>query len=164
MSEFRQKNIKFRLAKDDVYIIIGETNPNNYLRSKCMEATMHQEIKKNEPPKKDNNNIKGVNITDLIKYTPNLGEYIKANILTKCGRPRGYEGKYKFFTYDGWIKGNRQYGRINLYHKRFCKVNQMEVVCITSYFLGIEPTGIGVHSPHNQTNKPDMLIDYPTNG
>ena len=164
MSEFRQKNIKFRLAKDDVYIIIGETTLNNYLRSKCMEATMHQEIKKNEPPKEDNNNTKGVNITDLIKYTPDLGEYIKANILTKCGRPRGYEGKYKFFTYDGWIKGNRQYGRINLYHKRFCKVSQMEVVCITSYFLGIEPTGIGIHSPSNQTNKPDMLIDYPTNG
>ena len=83
MSEFRQKNIKFRLAKDDVYIIMRETNPDNYLRSNCMEATMHQEIKKNEPPKKDNNNIKGVNITDLIKYTPDLGEYIKANILTK---------------------------------------------------------------------------------
>ncbi len=130
-----------------------------------MEATMHQELNNNtKDAPKSNNNIKGVNITDLIKYTPNLGEYIKANILTKCGRPRGYEGKYKFFTYDGWIKGNRQYGRINLYHKRFCKINQMEVVCITSYFLGIEPTGIGIHSPDNSTNKPDMLIDYPTTG
>ena len=142
-----------------------ETNPDNYLRSNCMETTMHQELDNNtKDAPKPNNNTKGVNITDLIKYTPNLGEYIKASILTKCERPRGYEGKYKFITYNGWIKGNTQFGRINFYHKRFCKVNQMDVVCITSYFLAIKPTGIGIHSPHNQTNKPDMLIDFPTNG
>ena len=142
-----------------------ETNPDNYLRSNCMEATMHQELENNtKDTPKSNNNTKGVNITDLIKYTPNLGEYIKASILTKCERPRGYEGRYKFITYDGWIKGNTQFGRINFYHKRFCKINQMDVVCITSYFLAIKPTGIGIHSPHNQTNKPDMLIDFPTNG
>lgn len=142
-----------------------ETNPDNYLRSNCMETTMHQELDNNtKDAPKSNNNTKGVNITDLIKYTPNLGEYIKASILTKCERPRGYEGKYKFITYNGWIKGNTQFGRINFYHKRFCKINQMDVVCITSYFLAIKPTGIGIHSPHNQTNKPDMLIDFPTNG
>ena len=130
-----------------------------------METTMHQELDNNtKDTPKSNNNTKGVNITDLIKYTPNLGEYIKASILTKCERPRGYEGKYKFITYNGWIKGNTQFGRINFYHKRFCKVNQMDVVCTTSYFLAIKPTGIGIHSPHNQTNKPDMLIDFPTNG
>ena len=126
---------------------------------------MHQELDNNtKDAPKSNNNTKGVNITDLIKYTPNLGEYIKASILTKCERPRGYEGKYKFITYNGWIKGNTQFGRINFYHKRFCKVNQMDVVCITSYFLAIKPTGISIHSQHNQTNNPDMLNDYPTNG
>ena len=130
-----------------------------------METTMHQELDNNtKDAPKSNNNTKGVNITDLIKYTPSLGEYIKASILTKCERPRGYEGRYKFITYNGWIKGNTQFGRINFYHKRFCKINQMDVVCITSYFLAIKPTGIGIHSPHNQTNKPDMLIDYPING
>jgi hypothetical protein len=57
-----------------------------------MEATMHQPIKKSAP---DNNNTNG-GIADLIKYTPSLEQYIVANILTKCGRPEGYEGKYKF--------------------------------------------------------------------
>ena len=122
---------------------------------------MHQPMNKQSAP--DNNNTKG-GIEDLIKYTPSLEQYVVANILTKCGRPADYEGKYKFILYKGWVKGNYQYGRVNLYHKRFCKVNQMDVVCITSYFLAIKPTGIGIHSPHNQTNKPDMLIDFPTNG
>ena len=140
------------------------TNPSKHIRRQCMETIMHQDIKKNEAPKITNNNTKGINITDLIKYTPNLDEYIKANILTKCGRPEGYEGKYKFFIYDGWIKGNRQYARINLYHKRFCKKTQTKVVCITSYFLGIEPTGIGIHLPDNRGNKPNIHIDYPTKG
>ena len=50
-----------------------------------METTMHQELDNNtKDAPKSNNNTKGVNITDLIKYTPNLGEYIKASILTKC--------------------------------------------------------------------------------
>ena len=48
-----------------------------------METTMHQELDNNtKDAPKSNNNTKGVNITDLIKYTPNLGEYIKASILT----------------------------------------------------------------------------------
>jgi hypothetical protein len=50
-----------------------------------METTMHQELDNNtKDATESNNNTKGVNITDLIKYTPNLEEYIKASILTKC--------------------------------------------------------------------------------
>lgn len=126
---------------------------------------MHQELDNNikEAPEA-NNNTKSVNITDLIKYTPNLGEYIKASILTKCERPRGYEGKYKFFTYDGWIKGNTQFARINLYHKRFCKVNQTKVVCITSYFIRVGIREIGIHLPNNTGKTPDIIIDFPTKG
>ena len=129
-----------------------------------METIMHQDIKKNEAPKSTNINTKGINITDLIQYTPNLDEYIKANILTKCGRPEGYEGKYKFFIYDGWIKGNRQYARINLYHKRFCKKNQTKVVTITSYFLRVGIREIEIHLPNNKGKTPDITIDFPTKG
>ena len=61
-----------------------------------MEATMHQPMNKQSAP--DNNNTKG-GIEDLIKYTPSLEQYVVANILTKCGRPADYEGKYKFILY-----------------------------------------------------------------
>ena len=96
---------------------------------------MHQEIKKNEPPKEDNNNTKGVNITDLIKYTPDLGEYIKANILTKCGRPRGYEGKYKFAgTADAIINSNENKLKI-LDFKQSNKPKRREYSVINEYGL-----------------------------
>ena len=65
------------------------------------------------------NNKTNASITHLIKYTPNLGQYVVANILTKFGRPYGYDGKHKFILYKGWIKGIRQFGRVNFYHKRF---------------------------------------------
>ena len=142
-----------------------ETNPDNYLRSNCMEATMHQELDNNtKDAPKSNNNTKGVNITDLIKYTPNLGEYIKANILTKCGRPQDYDGKYKFILYKGWVKGDRQYGRVNFYHKRFCKINQTKVVTITSYFIVVSIREIAIHLPDNKGKTPDIIIDFPTKG
>tara|TARA_R110002020_G_scaffold81378_1_gene202201 strand:- start:977 stop:1354 length:378 start_codon:yes stop_codon:yes gene_type:complete len=125
-----------------------------------MEATMHQPIKKNAP---DNNNTNG-GIADLIKYTPSLEQYIVANILTKCGKAEGYEGKYRFSLYKGWINGNQQYGRVCFYHKRFCKKNQTKVVCITSYFLRIGIREIGIHLPNNKGKTPDITIDFPTKG
>ena len=103
-------------------------------------------------------------ITDLIKYTPNLGQYVVANILTKFGRPYGYDGKHKFILYKGWIKGNRQFGRVNFYHKRFCKKNQTEVVTITSYFIAVGIREIEIHLPNNNGKTPDLYIDYPTKG
>ena len=70
-------------------------------------------------------------ITELMNNTPNLERYIVANILTKCGRPDNYDGKYKFIVYKDWIAGNRQNCRINFYHKRFCKRSDMLVMAIT---------------------------------
>jgi len=126
-----------------------------------MEATMHQPMNKQSAP--DNNNTKG-GIEDLIKYTPSLEQYVVANILTKCGRPADYEGKYKFILYKGWVKGNYQYGRVNLYHKRFCKVNQTKVVGITSYFIRVGIREIGIHLPNNSGKRADIIIDFPTKG
>ncbi len=103
-------------------------------------------------------------ITELIKNTPSLERYVIANILTKFGKPRGYEGKYKFIVYKGWIKGNTQYGRVNLYHKRFCKKNQTDVVTITSYFIHIGIRDIGICTPENKSVTPDLFIDFPTKG
>ena len=126
-----------------------------------MEATMHQPMNKQSAP--DNNNTKG-GIEDLIKYTPSLEQYVVANILTKCGRPTDYEGKYKFILYKGWVKGDYQYGRVNFYHKRFCKKNQTKVVTITSYFLRVGIREIEIHLPNNSGKTPDIIIDYPTKG
>ena len=122
---------------------------------------MHQPMNKQSAP--DNNNTKG-GIEDLIKYTPSLEQYVVANILTKCGRPEDYEGKYKFILYKGWVKGNYQYGRVNLYHKRFCKVNQTKVVGITSYFIRVGIREIGIHLPNNSGKRADIIIDFPTKG
>jgi len=124
---------------------------------------MQAMLNKEDATPKTNNNTKA-SITDLIKYTPNLGQYVVANILTKFGRPYGYDGKHKFILYKGWIKGNRQFGRVNFYHKRFCKVNQMEVVTITSYFIAVGIREIEIHLPDNSGKTPDLYIDYPTKG
>ena len=124
---------------------------------------MQAMLNKEDATPKTNNNT-NASITDLIKYTPNLGQYVVANILTKFGRPYGYDGKHKFILYKGWIKGNRQFGRVNFYHKRFCKVNQMEVVTITSYFIAVGIREIEIHLPDNNGKTPDLYIDYPTKG
>ena len=124
---------------------------------------MQAMLNKEDATPKTNNNTKA-SITDLIKYTPNLGQYVVANILTKFGRPYGYDGKHKFILYKGWIKGNRQFGRVNFYHKRVCKKNQTEVVTITSYFIAVGIREIEIHLPDNNGKTPDLYIDYPTKG
>ena len=124
---------------------------------------MQAMLNKEDATLKTNNNT-NASITDLIKYTPNLGQYVVANILTKFGRPYGYDGKHKFILYKGWIKGNRQFGRVNFYHKRFCKKNQTEVVTITSYFIAVGIREIEIHQPNNNGKTPDLYIDYPTKG
>ena len=124
---------------------------------------MQAMLNKEDATLKTNNNT-NASITDLIKYTPNLGQYVVANILTKFGRPYGYDGKHKFILYKGWIKCNRQFGRVNFYHKRFCKKNQTEVVTITSYFIAVGIREIEIHLPDNNGKTPDLYIDYPTKG
>jgi len=124
---------------------------------------MQAMLDKEDATLKTNNNT-NASITDLIKYTPKLGRYVVANILTKYGKPHGYEGKYKFILYKGWIKNNEQIGRVNFYHKRFCKKSQTEVVTITSYFIQVGIREIGIHLPNNSGKTPDIYIDFPTKG
>lgn len=101
-------------------------------------------------------------ITELMNNTPNLERYIVANILTKCGRPDNYDGKYKFIVYKDWIAGNRQNCRINFYHKRFCKRSDMLVMAITSYFVKVGIRDISISYPEKST--PDLFIVFPTKG
>lgn len=103
-------------------------------------------------------------IADLIKYTPNLESYILANIITKCGKPEGYEGQYKFVLYSGWDTGNIQRARVNIYHRVYNKKKELYTKVITSYFLTITPNSIAIYFPKHSKNTPDIYIDYPTNG
>ena len=137
-----------------------ETIVPNTIKENLMETTMHQPMKKESAL---NNNTKGT-IAELIKYTPELEQYLTANILTKCGKPEGYEGKRKFTLYKGWDTSNCQRGRVCFYHKRYDKQKDIDTMAITSYFFTIKSTGIGIHLPKSKGNIPDITIDYPTNG
>ena len=121
---------------------------------KNMETTM-KSMSSTEKPKIPS-------VTELINNTPSLEKYIIASILTKCGRPDEYEGKYKFITYKGWIGNNRQFGRVNFYHRKFCKQKDVTIMAITSYFIKIGIRDISISYP--ETSKPDLFIVFPTEG
>jgi|TARA_R110000822_G_scaffold151540_1_gene290681 hypothetical protein len=127
-----------------------------------METTMHQ----NTPtePTKIRKKRTDTPIADLIKYTPDLESYIIDSIITKCGKPAGYEGKYKFSLYEGWDVGNCQRGRVNFYHKVYYKKKDIDTMVITSYFFTIKTDSIGIHTPESKGIIPCTVIDYPTNG
>jgi len=125
-----------------------------------METAMEEQ----KAPKKSRRKRTDTPIADLIKYTPDLESYIVANIITKCGKPEGYEGKYKFNLYKGWDVGNCQRGRVCFYHNRYDKQKDLDTMAITSYFFTITPSIISIHFPNNKGNDPDIHIDYPTNG
>tara|TARA_B110000902_G_C14170499_1_gene536643 strand:+ start:768 stop:1163 length:396 start_codon:yes stop_codon:yes gene_type:complete len=127
-----------------------------------METTMHQ----NTPtePTKIRKKRTDTPIADLIKYTPDLESYIIDSIITKCGKPAGYEGKYKFSLYEGWDVGNCQRGRVNFYHKVYYKKKDIDTMVITSYFFTIKTDSIGIHTPKSKGIIPCTVIDYPTNG
>lgn len=101
-------------------------------------------------------------IAELMNSTHNLEKYIIANILTKCGRPDNYDGKYKFIVYKDWVVGNRQNCRVNFYHKRLCKQKDMLVTAITSYFVKVGIKDISISYPEKST--PDLFIVFPTEG
>ena len=126
-----------------------------------METAMD---KKPAAPKKIRSKRADTPIADLIKYTPDLEKYIIANIITKCGKPEGYEGKRKFTLYKGWDTGNRQRGRVCFYHNRYDKKKDIDTMAITSYFFTITPSIISIHLPNRKENIPNIHIDYPTNG
>jgi len=126
-----------------------------------METAMD---KKPAAPKKIRKKRTDTPIADLIKYTPDLESYIIDSIITKCGKPAGYEGKYKFTLYKDWDVGNCQRGRVNFYHKVYYKKKDIDTMVITSYFFTIKTDTIGIHTPDSKGIKPCMVIDYPTNG
>ena len=126
-----------------------------------METAMD---KKPAAPKKIRKKRTDTPIADLIKYTPDLESYIIDSIITKCGKPEGYEGKYKFTLYKDWDVGNCQRGRVNFYHKVYYKKKDIDTMVITSYFFTIKTDTIGIHTPDSKGIKPCMVIDYPTNG
>ena len=129
-----------------------------------MEIDMETAMEEQKAPEKPRKKRVDAPIADLIKYTPDLEKYIIANIITKCGKPVGYEGKRKFNLYKGWDMGNCQRGRVCFYHKRYDKQKDLDTMAITSYFFTITPSIISIHFPNNKGNDPDMHIDYPTNG
>jgi hypothetical protein len=126
-----------------------------------METAMD---KKPAAPKKIRSKRTDTPIADLIKYTPDLESYIVASIITKCGKPEGYEGKRKFTLYKGWDTGNSQRGRVCFYHNRYDKQKDIDTMAITSYFFTITPSIITIHLPNRKENTPNIHIDYPTNG
>ena len=126
-----------------------------------METAMD---KKPAAPKKIRSKRTDTPIADLIKYTPDLESYIVASIITKCGKPEGYEGKRKFTLYKGWDTGNSQRGRVCFYHNRYDKQKDIDTMAITSYFFTITPSIISIHLPNRKENDPNIHIDYPTNG
>ena len=126
-----------------------------------METAMD---KKPAVPKKIRSKRSDTPIADLIKYTPDLESYIVASIITKCGKPVGYEGKRKFTLYKGWDTGNSQRGRLCFYHSRYDKKKDIDTMAITSYFFTITPSIITIHLPNRKENTPNIHIDYPTNG
>ena len=126
-----------------------------------METAMD---KKPAAPKKIRSKRTDTPIADLIKYTPDLESYIVASIITKCGKPEGYEGKRKFTLYKGWDTGNSQRGRVCFYHNRYDKQKDIDTMAITSYFFTITPSIISIHLPNRKENTPNIHIDYPTNG
>jgi len=126
-----------------------------------METAMD---KKPAAPKKIRKKRTDTPIADLIKYTPDLESYIIDSIITKCGKPAGYEGKYKFTLYKDWDVGNCQRGRVNFYHKVYYKKKDIDTMVITSYFFTITPSIIAIHLPNRKENIPNIHIDYPTNG
>ena len=126
-----------------------------------METAMD---KKPAAPKKIRSKRSDTPIADLIKYTPDLESYIVASIITKCGKPVGYEGKRKFTLYKEWDTGNSQRGRLCFYHSRYDKKKDIDTMAITSYFFTITPSIITIHLPNRKENTPNIHIDYPTNG
>tara|TARA_R110001583_G_scaffold174848_1_gene329341 strand:+ start:72 stop:431 length:360 start_codon:yes stop_codon:yes gene_type:complete len=119
-----------------------------------MEATMKSASSKEK--------LKMPSITGLMGDTPNLEKYIIANILTKCGRPENYDGKYKFIIYKDWVTNKRQNCRINFYHKKLCKRKEMLVTQITSYFIKVGIKDISISYPDKSTQ--DLFIVFPTEG
>ena len=125
-----------------------------------MEATMTPT--ENEATVGDNSNQRP-SIVDIIKFTPNLEEYILANIYTKCEKPDIVE-HVRFSLYDGWNKGNIQRGRMCIFYGVPVEGAIWNDKKIVSYFLLIKEKEINIFLPENKGTEPDITIPFPTKG
>ena len=125
-----------------------------------MEATMTPT--ENEATVGDNSNQRP-SIVDIIKFTPNLEEYILANIYTKCEKPDIVE-HVRFSLYDGWNKGNIQRGRMCIFYGVPVEGAIWNDKKIVSYFLLIKEKEINIFLPENTGKGPDITIPFPTKG
>ena len=106
-----------------------------------------------------------MNIKDLMKFTPELENYIKANIYTTFGKPdRIFHERYSI--YDGWDKGNVQRGRFCIFHTvpHPKPSEDRDISNITSYFLRISPINICIYQQSTVGEEPDLTISFPTKG
>lgn len=106
-----------------------------------------------------------MDIKDLMKFTPELENYIKASIYTTFGKPDKVFHE-RLSIYDGWDKGNVQRGRFCIFHKipNPKALEDFEVSEITSYFLRISPINVCIYKQSTVGEEPDLTISYPTKG
>ena len=104
-----------------------------------------------------------VKILDLIKFTPDLEDYIKVYIFNNIDRPQNIIEE-RFSIYKGWEKGNVQRGRLCIFHTEHNERKECKDTMITSYFLHISPTEINIFLPSNENNVPDITIPFPIMG
>lgn len=125
-----------------------------------MQATMTPT--ENEATVGDNSN-QPPSIVDIIKFTPNLEEYILANIYTKCEKPDIVE-HVRFSVYDGWHKGNIQRARMCIFYGVPVEGQMFNNTEIVSYFLLIKEKDIDIFLPENTGTGADITIPFPTKG
>ena len=130
-----------------------------------METTMHQHpfspaeyVEQDIKPKR-----KELSIEQIIKFTPELKEYILANIYTRHEKPSNIQ-RIKFNVYEGWNNGGVQKARMDIFWGEPIQGCMFPKTHIVSYFLQIDKNKIGIHLPNNKTNTPDIYIDFPTTG
>lgn len=125
-----------------------------------MESTMTPT--ENEAAVGDNSN-QPPSISDMIKFTPNLEEYILESIYTKCGKP-DIVHTVRFSIYNGWDRGDIQRGRMCIFYKVPEEGQDWNNTEIVSYFLLIKEKEINIFLPENKGTGPDITIPYPTKG
>lgn len=104
-----------------------------------------------------------VKISNLLKFTPDLENYIKSYIFDNIDKPQNIIEE-RFSIYDGWERGNVQRGRLCIFHTEYNEKKSCKDTMITSYFLHISPRDINIFLPSNENNTPDITIPFPTDG
>ena len=104
-----------------------------------------------------------VKISNLLKFTPDLGNYIKSYIFDNIDKPQNIIEE-RFSIYDGWERGNIQRARLCIFFTEFNHKKECDDTMIVSYFLHISPTAVKIFLPSNENNIPDITIPFPTDG